>query len=182
MRFCALDTHRVSVLASSAFYQHTLAAAALFAGPGLHTGQHVRVAVRPAHPQTGLVFVRSDIQGRDNRIPARGEAVSQTRLGTVVSNAAGVSVSTIEHLMAALAALGVDNAVIELDGPEVPVMDGSSEPFVKLFDRVGLRRQTAPRRPVARRPIRNELRDRLRQRRHRPPERRSGDGRGGFPQ
>lgn len=148
MRFCALDPHRVSVLASSAFYQHTLAATVQFAGQGLHTGQHVRVAVRPANPQTGLVFVRSDILDRDNRIPARGEAVSQTRLGTVVSNAAGVSVSTIEHLMAALAALGVDNAVIELDGPEVPVMDGSAEPFVKLFDRVGLRRQAAPRRYI----------------------------------
>ncbi len=135
-------------MAASAFFQHTLGAAALFAGLGLHTGQHVRAAVRPAPVNAGLVFVRSDVTHLDNRIPARGEAVSQTRLGTVVSNAAGVSVSTIEHLMAALAALGVDNAVIELDGPEVPVMDGSAEPFVALFDRVGLRRQTAPRRYI----------------------------------
>ncbi len=135
-------------MAASAFHQHTLAAVALFAGPGLHTGQAVRAAVKPAPANTGVVFVRSDVSGCDNRIPARSEAVSQTRLGTVVSNAAGVSVSTIEHLMAALAALGIDNAVIELDGPEVPVMDGSAEPFVALFDRVGLRRQNAARRYI----------------------------------
>ncbi|HEY2658982.1 MAG TPA: UDP-3-O-acyl-N-acetylglucosamine deacetylase [Caulobacteraceae bacterium] len=135
-------------MAISAIYQHTLAATALFAGQGLHTGQHVRAAVKPAGPNSGLVFLRTDILDRDNRILARGEAVTQTRLGTVVANAAGVSVSTIEHLMAALAALGVDNAVIELDGPEVPVMDGSSAPFVKLFDRVGLRSQGAPRRYI----------------------------------
>ena len=120
----------------------------MFAGAGLHTGQYVRAAVRPAPVGAGLVFVRSDVTDRDNRIPARGEAVSQTRLGTVVSNAAGVSVSTIEHLMAALAALGVDNAVIELDGPEVPVMDGSAEPFVDILDRAGLRRQNAARRYI----------------------------------
>ena len=135
-------------MTSSTIYQHTLAAVALFAGQGLHTGQHVRVAVKPASPDTGVVFVRSDLVERDNRIPARGEAVVQTRLGTVVANAAGASVSTVEHLMAALAALGVDNAVVELDGPEVPVMDGSSAPFVKLIDRVGLRSQGAPRRYI----------------------------------
>ena len=132
----------------SADYQHTLAAMARFAGQGLHTGQEVRAAVKPAPADSGLVFIRTDITDRDNRIPARGEAVSQTRLGTVVANPAGVSVSTIEHLMAALAALGVDNAVIELDGPEVPVMDGSAEPFVRLLDRAGLRRQSVGRRYI----------------------------------
>ena len=135
-------------MAASAFHQHTLAAVALFAGPGLHTGQHVRVAVKPAPADFGIVFLRSDVLDLDNVIPARGEAVSQTRLGTVVANADGVSVSTIEHLMAALAALGVDNAVIELDGPEVPVMDGSAEPFVALLDRAGLRQQNAARRYI----------------------------------
>ena len=120
----------------------------IFAGQGLHTGCDIRAAVRPAGPETGLVFVRTDILDRDNRIPARGDAVTQTRLGTVVGNAAGASVSTIEHLMAALAALGVDNAIIELDGPEVPVMDGSAQPFVRLLDRVGLREQAAPRRYI----------------------------------
>ncbi len=135
-------------MASSLVYQHTLAAPVIFAGQGLHTGRDVRAAVKPAGPSAGVTFVRTDIHDRDNRISARGEAVIQTRLGTVVGNAAGATVSTIEHLMAALAALGVDNAVIELDGPEVPVMDGSAEPFVRMLDRVGLRRQSAPRRYI----------------------------------
>ncbi len=77
---------------------------------------------------------------------ARAGAVVQTRLNTVIGNAAGVTVSTIEHLMAALAALAVDNAVIELDGPEVPIMDGSALPFVQMIDHAGRRRQEAPRR------------------------------------
>lgn len=135
-------------MASSAVHQHTIAAPASFVGLGLHTGQHIRACVKPAGPDAGVTFIRTDILDRDNRIPARGEAVSETRLGTVVSNSAGASVSTIEHLMAALAALGVDNASIELDGPEVPVMDGSSEPFVDMIDRAGLRRQDAPRRYI----------------------------------
>ncbi len=135
-------------LASLAIFQHTLAAPVFFAGKGLHSGQDVRVVVRPAPPDAGLVFVRTDILDRDNRIPARGDAVTQTRLGTVIGNAAGASVSTIEHLMAALAALSIDNAVIELDGPEVPMMDGSAAPFLRLFDRAGVREQNVPRRYI----------------------------------
>ncbi len=127
-------------------YQHTLASPAIFAGVGVHKGEHVRVCVRPAPVGAGITFVRTDIQDRDNRVPALGEAVVQTRLGTVIANAAGVTVSTVEHLMAALAALGVDNAVIELDGAEVPIMDGSAEPFVQMLDRAGVRSQDAPRR------------------------------------
>ena len=72
----------------------------------------------------------------------------QTRLGTVIGNAAGVTVSTVEHLMASLAMLGVDNALVHLDGPEVPIMDGSAEPFVQIIDRAGLRRQEALRRYI----------------------------------
>jgi len=131
------------VLAS---YQHTLAGPAIFAGVGLHTGAHVRVAIRPAAVDAGVVFVRADVRGRDNRVPVHGDAVVQTRLGTVIGNAAGVTVSTIEHLMAALAALNIDNAVIELDGPEVPIMDGSAAPFVSILDRAGRKRQDAARR------------------------------------
>jgi UDP-3-O-[3-hydroxymyristoyl] N-acetylglucosamine deacetylase len=93
---------------------------------------------------TGVVFVRTDLSG-DNRIPVTAQAVTESRLCTVVSNPAGASVATIEHLMAALAALGVDNVVIELDGPEVPIMDGSALPFVHLLDRAGRRRQDAER-------------------------------------
>ena len=127
-------------------FQHTLRAPALFAGVGVHTGVYTRVAVRPAPEHTGVVFVRTDVADRDNRIAATGEAVCKTQLGTVIGNAEGVTVSTIEHLMAALAMLGVDNAVVEVDGPEMPIMDGSAEPFVRLIDRAGKRPQAAARR------------------------------------
>jgi UDP-3-O-[3-hydroxymyristoyl] N-acetylglucosamine deacetylase len=125
--------------------QQTLAGPAIFAGIGVHTGAHVRVAVRPAAVNAGIVFVRTDIRDRDNRVAVSGEAVTKTQLGTVIENAAGVKVSTIEHLMAAFAALGVDNALVELDGPEVPIMDGSSIQFVALIDRVGRKTQEASR-------------------------------------
>jgi UDP-3-O-[3-hydroxymyristoyl] N-acetylglucosamine deacetylase len=124
--------------------EHTLSGPAICAGVGVHTGVHVRLSIRPAPAGSGVVFVRADIKDRDNRVRVSPEAVVQTRLGTVIGNAAGVTVSTIEHLMAALCALGVDNAVIELDGPEVPIMDGSAQPFVALLDRAGFRRQDAP--------------------------------------
>jgi UDP-3-O-[3-hydroxymyristoyl] N-acetylglucosamine deacetylase len=81
-------------------------------------------------------------------VKAAPEAVTQTRLCTVITNASGVSVATIEHLMAALAALDVDNAVVELDGPEVPIMDGSAAPFIQLLDRAGRRIQEAERRYI----------------------------------
>ena len=127
-------------------FQHTLRAPALFAGVGVHTGVYTRVAVRPAPEHTGVVFVRTDVADGDNRIAATGEAVCKTQLGTVIGNAEGVTVSTIEHLMAALAMLGVDNAVVEVDGPEMPIMDGSAEPFVCMIARAGKRPQAAARR------------------------------------
>jgi UDP-3-O-[3-hydroxymyristoyl] N-acetylglucosamine deacetylase len=132
----------------ASLHQQTLASPAIFAGLGLHTGQPVRVAVRSAAAWSGIVFVRTDVTDLDNRVPVSGEAVVQTQLGTVIGNSDKVTVSTIEHLMAALCALGIDNAVVELDGPEVPIMDGSSEPFVQLLDRAGRRRQDAPRRYI----------------------------------
>ncbi len=128
------------------YFQHTVAGPAIFAGIGLHSGSHVRVAIRPAPADAGIVFVRTDVRDRDNRVPVSGRAVTQTRLSTVISNPIGVSVSTIEHLMAALAALNIDNAIIELDGPECPIMDGSSAPFVRILDRAGSKRQDAVRR------------------------------------
>jgi UDP-3-O-[3-hydroxymyristoyl] N-acetylglucosamine deacetylase len=129
-------------------FQHTLRSPALFAGVGVHTGAYTRVAVRPAPADHGIAFIRTDVADRDNRIAASGEAVCKTQLGTVIGNADGVTVSTIEHLMAALVMLGVDNALVELDGPEMPIMDGSAEPFVRLLDRAGLRPQAAARRFV----------------------------------
>ncbi|MGZ3279806.1 MAG: UDP-3-O-acyl-N-acetylglucosamine deacetylase [Caulobacteraceae bacterium] len=126
-------------------YQHTLAGPAICAGVGVHSGERVRVSIRPAPAGTGIVFIRTDLE-RDNRVPVTAEAVIQARLCTVIANEAGVTVATIEHLMAALAALEVDNAFIEIDGPEVPIMDGSALPFVQLLDRAGRRRQEAERR------------------------------------
>lgn len=129
-------------------FQHTLKTSAILAGVGVHTGERVRLCLRPAPAGAGIVFVRTDVRDLDNRVPVSPEAVVKTQLGTVIANTAGVTVSTIEHLMAAMAALGVDNAVVELDGPEVPIMDGSALPFVTLLDRAGRRWQDAPRRYI----------------------------------
>ena len=96
-------------------FQHTLRTPAHFAGVGVHTGAYTRVTIRPAPVDAGVVFVRTDVTDRDNRVPATGEAVCKTQLGTVIGNDAGVTVATIEHLMAAFAMLGVDNALVELD-------------------------------------------------------------------
>ena len=124
--------------------QRTTVAPAIIAGVGVHTGDRVRLAVRPAPVGTGIVFVRTDVRDRDNRIAVSGDAVVDARLNTMIENAAGVRLSTIEHLMAAFAALGVSNAVVEVDGPELPILDGSALQFVQLLDRAGFRRQEAP--------------------------------------
>jgi UDP-3-O-[3-hydroxymyristoyl] N-acetylglucosamine deacetylase len=125
-------------------HQHTLARSAPIEGIGLHSGVQVRGAIRPAPANAGISFVRTDLAG-DNRIPARAEAVTQTRLGTVIGNAVGAEVSTVEHLMSALAGTGVDNAVVELDGPEAPIFDGSAKPFVDLIEAAGLKQQATAR-------------------------------------
>ena len=132
----------------SAYHQHTVAGPVIFAGVGVHTGAHVRVAVRPAAVDAGVSFVRTDLKDIDNTIRVSAESVGQTRLGTVINNVAGATVSTIEHLMAAFCALGIDNVVVELDGPEVPILDGSAEVFIQFLDRAGRRRQEASRRYI----------------------------------
>ncbi len=117
-------------------------------GISLHGGRDTRLVLHPAPIDTGLVFRRSDVNDRYNLIPVRPESVTDVRNCTTISNAAGVSASTIEHLLAALCAAGVDNLVIDLDGPELPALDGSAEPFLKLIEQVGLERQAAVRRYV----------------------------------
>jgi UDP-3-O-[3-hydroxymyristoyl] N-acetylglucosamine deacetylase len=129
-------------------HERTIVAPAIIAGVGVHTGRRVRLAVRPAPSGTGIVFVRTDITDRDNRIPVSGEAVVDARLNTMIENGAGVRLSTIEHLMAAFAALGVSNAVVEVDGPELPILDGSALEFVQLLDRAGFRPQPTPQRYI----------------------------------
>jgi len=128
--------------------QSTLSGAAVTAGIELHGGEHTRLVMRPAPIGTGLVFIRSDIADRDNKIEVTPEAVTGVKNCTTLSNAADVKVATIEHLLAALAASGIDNLYIDLDGEELPALDGSAEPFLKLIEQVGITHQNAPRRYV----------------------------------
>ncbi|MFZ1470289.1 MAG: UDP-3-O-acyl-N-acetylglucosamine deacetylase [Paracoccaceae bacterium] len=123
--------------------QNTLKSAITFTGVGLHSGRAVRMTVRPASADYGIWFRRMDVVGKDALIPATWDVVTPSRLCTVVENADGVSVSTIEHLMAALAGSAIHNALIEIDGPEVPILDGSAEPFVTGFLARGLVAQQA---------------------------------------
>ncbi|MBU9696829.1 UDP-3-O-acyl-N-acetylglucosamine deacetylase [Rhodobacteraceae bacterium HSP-20] len=113
--------------------QRTLKSAVTFTGLGLHGGQPVRMVVRPAPAGHGIVFQRTDVTRGDARIVARWDAVVPSKLCTLVANGEGVSVSTIEHVMAALAGCAIHNALIEIDGPEVPILDGSAVPFVEGF-------------------------------------------------
>ena len=128
--------------------QSTLRNTAMCAGVELHGGQHTRLVMRPAPVGTGLVFIRTDITDRNNKIKVRPDAVTGVRNCTTLSNAAGVKVSTIEHLLAALSATGIDNLYLDLDGEELPALDGSSEPFLKLIEQVGINRQAAARRYI----------------------------------
>lgn len=124
--------------------QNTLKSAVTFSGVALHSGRNVRMVVRPAGPEHGIWFRRTDIDLGDVMIPALWDAVSDTTLCTRLSNAAGASVSTVEHVMAALAGCGIHNALIDVDGPELPILDGSSAPFVRGFLARGVRPQSAP--------------------------------------
>ena len=155
-------------------------------GMGLHSGRPARLVMRPA-TEGGIRFRRVDVTDRDNLIPARFDGVTDTTLCTLLSNAAGVSVGTVEHLMAALAGTGVTHAEIEIDGPEVPIMDGSAQRFVSAILRTGLapvdgtaarhpdpeagalRAGRRRRRARAGRDAVDRLRDRLRRCRDRPP-------------
>jgi UDP-3-O-[3-hydroxymyristoyl] N-acetylglucosamine deacetylase len=128
--------------------QNTLKSPAVFTGYGLHGGAPVRMVVHPAGANHGIWFRRTDVADLDQRVPARWDAVSQTRLCTVIENADGVAVSTIEHVMAALAGFAIHNALIEIDGPEVPILDGSSVPFIEGFLAAGLEEQDLPVRAV----------------------------------
>lgn len=125
--------------------QHTLKAPAVFTGVGLHSGQITRLWVLPAAAGSGIVFRRVD-RGTGASARVAPERIVDTRLSTVLELSDGSRVGTIEHLMSALAGRAIDNALILLDGPEVPVLDGSSVEFLNAFDRVGLRAQNEARR------------------------------------
>jgi len=117
--------------------QTTLKRETTMVGMGLHSGRPARMVLRPA-TEGGIRFRRVDVRDRDNVIPARFDRVTDPRLCTLLSNDAGVSVGTVEHVMAALAGTGVTHAVIDIDGPEVPIMDGSARRFVQAILRAGL--------------------------------------------
>lgn len=130
------------------FYQHTLADSFICIGVGLHSGLKVGMSVLPAEPNTGYTFYRRDVAAVRAEVPARWHNVSCTNLSTTVVNKSGIRVSTIEHLLAALRACGVDNAHITLDGPEVPILDGSAKPFVEMILQAGLKKQDELRRAI----------------------------------
>jgi UDP-3-O-[3-hydroxymyristoyl] N-acetylglucosamine deacetylase len=125
--------------------QHTVAGAVSANGIGVHGGMPVTLTLRPAPPDSGLMFVRTDLGAELGRVPARWDHVVDTRLSTVLGNARGTRVGTVEHLLAALAACAIDNATIELDGPEVPILDGSAARWMMLIDAAGRLAQAAPR-------------------------------------
>ena len=121
--------------------QNTIKSSVHISGVGLHSGEPISLTLRPAQENSGIVFVRNDIHDRDSLIPALWDNVSDTRLCTVISNDDGVSVGTIEHLMSALRGCHIDNIVVELDGAEVPIMDGSAMPFVNAIEEAGIQQQ-----------------------------------------
>ena len=130
------------------FRQKTLSSVVSCEGVGLHSGAPVTLRLLPGRPDSGICFVRTDVTDRPNRIQAVYDNVTDTMLNTRIENEAGVFVSTIEHLMAALAGAEIDNLVVEVSGPEVPVMDGSSVEFLKLIEEAGSEEQEALRRAI----------------------------------
>ena len=122
-------------------YQHTLASETGIKGVGIHSGHPVEMVLKPAEPNTGIVFQRVDLPGQPTVKADVDNVVDTTRSTTIEAN--GARVSTIEHLMAALVGNGIDNVLIEINGPEVPILDGSSEPFVETLLKTGKKQQDA---------------------------------------
>src|SRR5882724_7320823 len=122
--------------------QRTLRGPVTCAGVGLHTGAKVTLRLLPSRADSGVVLVRTDVQGKPH-IAARAENVVDTELATTLGKGA-VRIHTVEHVLAALAGLGIDNCRVELDGPEVPIMDGSAAPFIAMIREAGVREQETP--------------------------------------
>jgi UDP-3-O-[3-hydroxymyristoyl] N-acetylglucosamine deacetylase len=129
-------------------YQTTLKSRVTLSGIGVHSGNPVSLHFVPADPDTGVVFSRTDVDGDPVELRALSSEVGGTDLCTILGNPAGIHVATVEHLLAALMSLGIDNVHIEIDGNEVPVLDGSAAPFVDAFDQVGLQQQSVKRRYI----------------------------------
>ncbi|OGQ95188.1 MAG: UDP-3-O-[3-hydroxymyristoyl] N-acetylglucosamine deacetylase [Deltaproteobacteria bacterium RIFOXYD12_FULL_57_12] len=127
-------------------YQHTIKNSVSFSGVGLHSGRPVTLAVKPAPANSGIRFNRSDLT-EAAFIPAFMDRVVDTRLAITIAEG-NASVATTEHLLAALTGVGIDNAIVELNSDEVPIMDGSADPFVDLFRKVGLQQQKSPKKVI----------------------------------
>ena len=121
--------------------QRTLSNKIKATGVGLHTGKKINLTLKPAPVNTGIIFKRIDVKSEP--VKASLNNVHDTRLSTTLSNKV-IQISTVEHLLSAMAGLGIDNAFIELDGPEVPIMDGSSRPFVFMIQSAGIQEQNSP--------------------------------------
>ena len=134
----------IKTLSSYTNCEKTLQNAIPCVGIGLHSGVKVHMTMRPAPVGFGIVFKRTDVEGKDNIIHVSYETVVDTRMCSCVGNKDGVTVGTIEHLMAAFAGFGITNVLIELDNYEVPVMDGSANDFVTLIECAGVVSQDAP--------------------------------------
>ncbi len=124
-------------------YQRTLASATRCSGTGLHSGREVSLSLKPANEDTGIVFTRTDLS-EAVPISVGMKTISDSTFATSLENR-GVSISTVEHLLAAISGLGVDNSIVEVDAPEVPIMDGSAAPFVSLIKEAGIVEQERPR-------------------------------------
>jgi UDP-3-O-[3-hydroxymyristoyl] N-acetylglucosamine deacetylase len=120
--------------------QKTIIQPVTISGIGLHTNENITLTLRPSGIGTGIVFKRIDLPLRHSLIRANFDTVIETRLGTVIANKYGHKISTVEHLMAAIAAHGLDNLIIECNGNEIPVMDGSSDAFMRLIDKAGVKK------------------------------------------
>ena len=118
--------------------QTTINSSVQFSGIGLHTGESVTMDIHPATADEGVKFIRTDVRDKDNVVDAHFDGVASSSLCTTIKNRPGVTVMTVEHVMAGLAACGIHNALIELDGPEPPIMDGSALPFATELLRVGV--------------------------------------------
>ena len=117
--------------------QQTIKDSVTISGIGLHSGKYVDLILEPAEEDSGINFIRSDLS-KENKILAIWSNVSNTVLSTTITNSYGVKVSTIEHLMSALSGMHIDNINILINGPEVPIMDGSSKPFVELIEKISI--------------------------------------------
>lgn len=129
--------------------QTTVADQVILSGIGVHQDRPARAVIHPAEANSGITFLRTNLPGgRERLIEAKNTAVRDTQLCTVIGDDTGATIATIEHLMSALVGLGIDNALIEVDGPEVPILDGSSRLIVEAIDQVGIRTLSAPRKVI----------------------------------